>query len=189
MSNWDKLVPDGKGGFDLLKGWGFGREALHRGGAQIIAFLFLMPLIGPLFPMVFLLSYVIRTPEGKIENCVTGAILSFVFLLDFWLGGLTWVIFKTWAVDGIGFAMDAFLFFGKLNLALILVFVILYFLTQYIANMVDLVTAIGPVLIFFFIVFFIMWKVLIPICGFITDNTVAETPLFFLESFYQDMLD
>ena len=85
--------------------------------------------------------------------------------------------------------MDAFLFFGKLNLALILVFVILYFLTQYIANMVDLVTAIGPVLIFFFIVFFIMWKVLIPICGFITDNTVAETPLFFLESFYQDMLD
>jgi hypothetical protein len=187
MSNWDKLVPDGKGGFDLLKGWGFGRELLHRGGAQILVYLFLMPFIGPLFPILFLLSYVIRTKEGKIENCVTGGILSFVFLLDFWLGGLSWVIFKTWGADGSGFGMNMLLFFGKLNLSLMLIFIALYFLTPYIWNIVDLVTSYSSALIFFFIVFFIMWKALMPICGFITDNTVAETPLFFLDDFYQHM--
>jgi len=189
MSNWDKIVPDGKGGFDLLRGWGFGREALHRGGAQIIVYLFLMPFIGPIFPMLFLLSYVIRTQEGQIENCVTGGILSFVFLLDFWLGGLSWVFFKSWAIDGTGFGMDVLLFFGKLNLSLILIFIALYFLTPHIGHMIDITISYSSALIFFFIVFFIMWKVVMPICGFITDNTVAETPLFFLESFYQDMLD
>lgn len=190
MSNWDKLLPDGKGGYDLLRGWGFGRELLYRAGGKVIVFLFLIPLIGPIFPLFFLLSYPIRTMEGKMENCLTGAILSFVFLLDFWLGGIGWIFFDSWSHGGTSEGIvNIYLFFGKFNLALIALFAFLWYLTPHIGEMIDITEATAPVLIFFFVVFFLMWKVLMPIFGYITDATIAETPLSFLESLHNDMLD
>jgi len=177
MSIWSKLTPDGKGGFDLLSNWNIGTEVLYRGGAKLIFFMAFACLFGPLFPLFFIISYPIRTLEGKVENVVTGGLLSLIVLLDYWLGGIGWVFYQHYVG---GEFNTMYMFFAKLDLAMLIFFIGAWFATPLVGDKVDIFN--GPsLLIYYGFLFILMYKVLLPICGYITDGTMSETPIWFLE--------
>ena len=111
---WIKILPDGRGGYNIFKDWTTGHEL----AGKILPLILLLPVllvIGLVFPGLMWLWGPTELDKKLLPNTVNGLILSALTLLDFSFGGPVWTIVNNSETPDSG-VVYAYMFFGTLNL-------------------------------------------------------------------------
>lgn len=105
---WTKVIPDGKGGFNIFDDWTNGDDL----GSAILPFIIKIPLflfLGLLLPGIIWLIAPFESDKNIVKNRKTGMVAAIIATLDFSLGGPIWMFLS----DDLSYV---YIFFGTLNL-------------------------------------------------------------------------
>ena len=106
---WTKVMPDGKGGYNIFDNWTNGDDL----GSAILPFIIKIPIFlvfGLLLPGILWLIAPLESEDKMVSNTISGIVASVITLLDFSLGGPIWMFLSEDLTN-------VYVFFGTLNLA------------------------------------------------------------------------
>lgn len=106
---WTKILPDGKGGYNVFDNWTHGDEMMRK-VVPIILFLPIILTFSLFLPAVLWFIIPLNYTKENHENTYLGLGVSLLFFLDYWLGGPLWSVFH------ITEHLSAFYFFGALHI-------------------------------------------------------------------------
>ena len=109
---WTKVMPDGKGGYNIFDNWTNGDDL----GSALLPFILRLPLIMLFSLLIPGILWIIAPLEEERElrtNTIIGILASILTLLDFSLGGPMWTILS----DNGAEISAGHMFFGTINLA------------------------------------------------------------------------
>lgn len=186
MSNWTKIISDGKGGFDAFENWNLGNEIIYQGAWKIIFALLFGLIFSSVIPIVLLFIYPYEKVKAQYENIAIGVLVSLLFLLDFWFGGFSWIFFSIWFENGMESAINIHTWFACLNGSLMITGIILRFTNHYVSPNVDMV---GPSkTIFYGVIIVLTYFLLYPVFDSFMGPTRADSPIWFLEEIYTNSI-
>lgn len=165
---WTKILPDGKGGYNVFDNWTHGHEMMRA----ILPLILLIPVILvftlflPLILWILIPGEYVKTNH---EHTFVALGLSFLFFLDYTLGGLLWVAFNCQGLT------TAWHFFGALHIVFIIINLIRLKFYYELIEISAPIVIVGAALLMYF--------------GYGVFSSIAEfmssdTPCFWIEEYY-----
>ena len=177
MSKWSKFMPDGKGGYNSFEDWGMGEEIMYQGGWKIVTAIFGGLFFSILIAPLLLFIYPLDSHTHRYQFTIFGIIMTIIFLLDYFFGGLMWALFTH---EGDANLISAFEFFAALNASLLVIYIILYIGYRQITSLLPEIT---PSPLFWGSIIALIYFVLYPIFDGMLSGNYSDSLIWFLEYF------
>ena len=171
---WTKILPDGKGGYNVFKDWSLGDDAMMVIWPIIlkVAIGFLMSLF---LPAILWVLIPLEYTKQNVEHTIVSLIVSLLFFLDYWFGGIIWHLFVS------SQNLTAYHFFGALHIVFVLINVIRLYLYLYKG------VEVSPVIIFAVAIGLMYFKY----DGLTkaAENMRSETPMSFIADVHNEYME
>lgn len=173
--SFTKIKSDGNGGYNLFENWTIGDDIL----VKIIPILLALPLIlftSLILPIIFWLIAPLSYAKENHQNTYFALVVSLLFFLDLWFGGLLWTVFHTTQNE------EVLYFFGALQIVFVLINI--FRLHLYKSNGSEL----SIVLTFIILVLSIYFGY--DVLSSMAADMSSSTPCFWIEEWYnEEMLE
>jgi len=170
-----KILSDGNGGYNLFDKWTTGDDTF----AKIFPILLALPIIlfiSLILPIIFWLIAPLSYVKENHENTYFGLMVSLLFFLDLWFGGLLWTVFHTTQNEG------ALYFFGALHIVFVLINILRLHMYKTSAGELPIVLT--------FIILVLSMYFGYDIFSSMAADMSSSTPCFWIEDFYnEEMLE
>jgi len=177
MAKWTKILPDGKGGFDVWDNWDLTDEFMQNYGMKWFGGLLLAAVFSLFMPVLILFSYPMDSHKGRIANLITALIVSVVMILDFYGGGLLWCWLHSDLLWVFEFAVTV-----NLSLMVITIFLLVF------SNRISPLLEEGVINIFFYLVIIsVVYGILYPMLDGLVVGHGATEPAKILEFLYEKL--
>jgi hypothetical protein len=186
MSNWTKFIPDGKGGYNSHSNWNLGNEIIYQGAWKIIFLLIFGIVFSTIIPVFVLLMYPFTDTRGQYENIIVGGLVSLIFLLDFWFGGLSWIFCETLIKNGVESGPSIHTWVACVNASLLVINIGLWFINHKVSPRVDMGD--NTMFLFYLFIVVIIYWFLYPMFDSFLEGTRATEPIGFFKSIYTDVM-
>lgn len=177
MGKWTKILPDGRGGFDVWKDWTLADEFMQNYGMRWLGGAILAVLFSLFMPVLIMFSYPMDSHKGRIANMITGLIVSVIMVLDYFGGGLVWC----WLHSDL---MWLFELGVTINLSLFVVQIILLVFANQISPLIE-EGVINP--IFYIAVILVVSYILFPMLDGIVVGNAATEPATILTNIFESL--
>lgn len=95
MAKWnEKLLPDGKGGFNVWKDWNSNDDFMHYHGASWMGSVLAVGLFYFFLPVILLFIYPTNNHKSRITDLIGIIISGLVLTIDYYNGGIFWYCTK-----------------------------------------------------------------------------------------------
>lgn len=175
MSKWTKFMPDGKGGYDSFDDWNLSSEFLYRSGGNILSMVLVGIIFSILLSPICMFIYPLSSNKERFEYGVACIITSFLFLLDYFFGGILWYAFMN---PDNPTTVEWFEFLATLHISLIVVWFLLLINFKEIVNVLP---QSRPNIIFWLGVVGLLYFVLYPLFDGMIYGNYSDDIVWFLK--------